>query len=101
MFIDGDGFAKVGQRRKQAARGSGRSHKAWGGAQRNPRIDNPQKIAEPAERAIADDNNNALMLLSAASRAFNNFACGSWGYASLHPRLYAIVRYRGLEPRPG
>jgi hypothetical protein len=33
------------------ARGSGRWHKAWGGAQRNPRILNTQ-LAEPAKRPI-------------------------------------------------
>jgi len=41
-------------------------------------------------------NKNPLMLLPAASRALNNFVDGSWGSAALHPRLYAIARYRGL-----
>jgi len=42
------------------------------------------------------NNKNALMLLPAASRALNSFVDGSWGSAPLHPRLYAIARYRGL-----
>jgi len=39
---------------------------------------------------------NALIRLSAAPRASNNLDNVSWGSASLHPRLYAIARYRGL-----
>src|SRR5258705_8286719 len=35
--------------------------------------------------------------LSAAPRAVNNFECGSWGFAALHPRLYAITCSAGWE----
>lgn len=35
--------------------------------------------------------------LSAAPRASEIFHGSSWGFAGLHPRLYAIARYRGLD----
>src|SRR5688572_16753417 len=34
----------------------------------------------------------------ARSAGFGPCVCGSWGSASLHPRLYAIARSRGLGP---
>ncbi|MDX6614842.1 MAG: hypothetical protein QOD75_4028 [Blastocatellia bacterium] len=35
--------------------------------------------------------------LSAASRALVHWGAGSWGYASLHPRLYAAGRFAGYH----
>src|SRR5687767_10700178 len=35
--------------------------------------------------------------LPPAPRALNNFDNSSWGSAALHPRLYAVARYRGLR----
>jgi len=37
-----------------------------------------------------------MIRLSAATRASDIFNAGSWGSAALHPRLYAVARYRGL-----
>src|SRR5258706_9489447 len=43
-------------------------------------------------------NKNVLIPLSAAPRASDIFPHGSWGFAALHPRLYAVVRSADLEP---
>src|SRR5258705_11178751 len=39
-----------------------------------------------------------LFRSSAAPRASDIFPHGSWGFAALHPRLYAVVRSADLEP---
>ena len=38
-----------------------------------------------------------MIRLSAAPRAFDIFDTGSWGFAALHPRLYAVGRSAGSE----
>src|SRR2546421_4638491 len=69
---------------------SGRQHKAWGEAQRNPRIIT-QRTCRAREAADSGcEYKNALIPLSAAPRAFNNFVEGSWGSAALHPRIKVI-----------
>ena len=80
------------------ARGSWRKHKAWGGAQRNPR----NLARENCEaRGAAERPMFRLAFpslpLSAAPRALKVLIYrGSWGFAALLPRLYAVARYRGL-----
>jgi hypothetical protein len=66
------------------ARGSGRQHKAWGGAQRNPRLIGPKKY-QPAERATVFTIQYGL---SPAPRAAVLLVCTSWGYTAFHPRNY-------------
>ena len=75
---------------------SGRRHKAQGEAQRTPGSSRKQS-KEPAERPIAGEISNTIINpLSAASRALIVFQRASWGFAALHPRLYAIARSAGL-----
>src|SRR5688500_10888625 len=76
---------------------SGRWHKAWGGAERNPRTDSAPYLHSPRsgrQRLRAQDTVD-MIRLSAAPRALNNFDNGSWGSAPLRPRLYAIGRFAG------
>src|SRR5882724_6401989 len=38
--------------------------------------------------------------LSPATAGCGLSVCSSWGFAALHPRLYAVARYRGLAVLP-
>ena len=82
---------------------SGRRHKARGDVpiyRDEPRDHHAKKSREPAERPIAGEISNAIINpLSAASRTRGIFTAGSWGYAALHPKLYAIARSAGLVCR--
>jgi hypothetical protein len=63
-----------------------------------PGTPTPKKIPEPAEAGDSGcDYKNALMPLSAAPRTSNNFVDCPWGFASLHPRLYAFGRSAGWK----
>ena len=77
---------------------SGCKHKAWGGAKRNPRMMTGKKT-ERAKRVIAQTlqftHDKALSPTSRALPSYFNYL--SWGFASLHPRLYAIAALRGLK----
>src|SRR6185436_9277315 len=90
------------------ARGAWRQRKAWGGAERNPRLATFMKF-ERAKRAIAQtpqvpDDESAITHSAGSALIFQR----SWGSASLHPRagspaehlgwgarLYAITRSAG------
>jgi len=50
---------------------SGRQHKAWGEAQRNPRIKDVKTI-EPAERPIADTTQTRVAAAVSRSADFDN-----------------------------
>ena len=84
---------------------SGRKHKAWGGAQRNPRVQEYIEI-EPVKRATAGSERISkkqffIVITSEASAAHfvgsipKFLFVRSWGSASLHPRLYAGTRFAG------
>src|SRR6185436_15741641 len=77
------------------ARGAWRQRKAWGGAERNPRLATFMKF-ERAKRAIAQtpqvpDDESAIAHSAGSALILQR----SWGCASLHPRLYAITRSAG------
>src|SRR6267378_5988145 len=77
--------------------GSGREHKAWRGAERNPRT-TIVKTPERAKRAIAQTLRfTRHKRLSPTSWALPFLLEQSWGFAPLHPRLYAIAALRGLS----
>ena len=50
------------------------------------------RVREAAESGC--DYKNTLIPLSAAPRGLDNFVDGSWGFAPLHPRLYAVAAPR-------
>ena len=73
------------------ARDSGRQHKAWGGAQRNPRN------CRPKDRSPRSGRQTEITINTVArSAGWHGFGLLTWGSAALHPRLYAFARYRGL-----
>ena len=52
-------------------------------------------------RGAADSGINVVLVVAPAIAHFAGsgiFLCveRSWGFAALHPRLYAVARYRGL-----
>src|SRR5213078_4825403 len=73
---------------------SGRQHKAWGGAQRNPRT----RGLKPTARA-AGDSPASRQTPSPASRANVIFGPLTWGSAALHPWLYAGGHFAGWTER--
>jgi hypothetical protein len=79
-----------------SVRGAARPHKARGEAQRNPGI---AKTKISRARGAGDrgcDKDSQMIPLSAASRTPKYFSTDcSWGFASLHPRLYAAGRSAG------
>src|SRR5256885_1838839 len=74
----------------------------WGGAERNPRIIDQKNYGarEAADRGRGYENILRLPFGCRPLRGLRIFLTGmSWGSArkaSLHPRLYADARYRGL-----
>jgi hypothetical protein len=81
---------------------SGWRHKAWGGAQRNPRISNTKKLTESAERPkeVATSSSSIVTIqLPTAPRALNISPRAPWGFAALHPRLYATAALCGLREK--
>src|SRR5882672_10723207 len=84
------------------AREARREHKAWGEAQRNPRI---ERHSEPSPRSRAIVQRSLKSCLPAL-RTLSQTRCTSlspvsrdpsitWGYAALHPRLYADASFAG------
>jgi len=76
---------------------SGRRHRAWGGAQRNPRtvvenIRSPRSGRQSNYHVRCFRSRDLYRLL----RRLCGFLCWrSWGFAALHPRLYADTRSAG------
>jgi len=68
---------------------SGRQHKAWGGAKRNPR---DRRIYSKRAREVGDSRSEprGCRTLRALRSCFPSM---SWGSAMLHPRLYADARF--------
>jgi len=94
-------------REKLTSPRSGRQHKAWGGAQRNPRRACKKfgKVRE-ADDSVGMMSNDAIpdtiarrkehhAKISASAGFANPFITLSWGCATLHPRLYAVARFAG------
>jgi hypothetical protein len=80
---------------------SGRQRKAWGGAQRNPRnaqLKQYSKFAKrPTEEVLrAFCNRRSYRPLRGLNVCLFFF---SWGFATLHPRLYAVGRAAGWGSR--
>src|SRR5882724_5974347 len=67
---------------------SGRQHKAWGGAQRNPRNRPLKKYLESAKRPIAVRLHTSIVMipLPAALRAMNNFRRQFLGFRYAPPQ---------------
>jgi len=88
-----------GRPSKSVSPRSGRWHKAWGEAQRNPRIVNTKKLAEPAKRprAVRLITSIVTIRLSAAPRASDIFQIGILGFRCAPPQALC---YRPL-PRAG
>ena len=84
--------------KSKLARGSGRKHKAWGGAQRNPRdlARENCEAREAADRRIISIGVSIFASIGRSAGSTSFVITGSWGSAPLHPRLYAVARYRGL-----
>jgi hypothetical protein len=78
---------------------SGRWHKAWGGAQRNPR-NCYRKGLKPAERPKEESSRSPLVLepLSAASRTLRNFGLTILGFRCAPPQALCHRPLRGLFP---
>ena len=59
---------------------------------------NTRKIVKPAKRptALSFRSHLHLCLYRPLRGLFKFCHTGSWGFTALHPRLYAVARYRGL-----
>jgi hypothetical protein len=56
----------------------------------------PARAGGRVQSRSIDDGNDLNKPLSPVPRAYTLSGLGSWGSATLHPRLYAFARFAGL-----
>ncbi len=75
---------------------SGRKHKAWGEGEAGTPGNEANHIPSPRSGRQAFDHSTRPVARFAGSCLFGLLI--SWGSASLHPRLYAAVRFADFPP---
>jgi hypothetical protein len=74
---------------------SGRKHKAWGGAERNPRMVRETGVSPRSGRQQLPRVHRSFCAIARFARSVF-LPSLSWGSAPLHSRLYAFAALRGL-----